>query len=64
MIELIGESSESWQGAVESAVAEAAKTIRNIKNVQVKRMSADVTNGGIVDYKADVEIAFLVDGTS
>ena len=63
VIELVGESKQSWQEAVEMAVSEASKTIRNITGVHVKNMTANVANGAIVEYKADVEIAFPVEGT-
>lgn len=63
VVELVGESKQGWQQAVEGAVAEAAKTVRNITGVHVKNMTANVSNGNIVEYKADVEIAFAVDGT-
>lgn len=60
IIELLGESKTSWDDAVATAVAEAAKTVDNITGVRVKNMTANVENGKIVEYKADVEIAFAV----
>lgn len=59
--ELVGQSKESWQDAVASAVREAAKTVRNITGVEVYNMTADVANGEIVEYKANVKIAFAVE---
>ncbi|MDI3281384.1 MAG: dodecin family protein [Bacillota bacterium] len=63
VIELVGESPTSWQDAVENAVAQAAKTVRNITGVEVTNMTANVRDGKIVEYKADVQVAFAVDGT-
>jgi flavin-binding protein dodecin len=60
IIELIGSSPTSWEDAVKSALAEAAKTIENIKSVYVKRCNAKVENNKIVEYRANVKIAFLV----
>lgn len=63
IIELLGESKTSWDDAVATAVAEAARTVDNITGVRVKNMTANVEDGKIVEYKADVEVAFAVRGT-
>ncbi|MCG0275009.1 MAG: dodecin family protein [Thermosediminibacteraceae bacterium] len=64
IIEVVGESKNSWQEAVENAVRDASKTIRNITGVEVRNQTANVRDGKIVEYKADVAIAFKVDGTT
>ncbi len=61
IIELIGSSPEGWREATQNAVDEAAKTVRNIKSVHVKRCNAKVENNKIVEYRAVVKIAFVVD---
>jgi len=61
VIELVGQSKVSWQDAVEQAVKEAAKTVRHITGVEVLNWTGDIENGEIVDYKADVQIAFVVE---
>ena len=61
VIELVGQSKESWQDAVAPAVREAAKTVRNITGVEVLNWTGDIENGEIVDYKADVQVAFVVE---
>jgi flavin-binding protein dodecin len=63
VVELVGESCNSWQEAVENAVIDANKTLRNITGVEVLNNTANVKDGKIVEYKADVAIAFKVDGT-
>ena len=60
VIELIGSSPKSWEEATKNALAEAAKTIKNIKSVYVKRCNAKVENNKIVEYRAVVKIAFVV----
>ena len=60
IIELVGISPNSWSEAAQNAVTEAAKTIKNIKGVHVKRCTAKVKNNKIVEYNADVKIAFIV----
>ncbi len=61
VLELVGESTKDWTDAVQNAVAEAAKTVRNITGVEVYNMTANVENGKIVEYKANVKVAFAVD---
>ncbi|MCL4515122.1 MAG: dodecin family protein [Firmicutes bacterium] len=62
VIEVLGESTEGWQEAVENAVHEATRTIHNISGVEVLNLTANVKEDQIVEYKADVQIAFAVDG--
>jgi hypothetical protein len=61
IIELIGTSPDGWNEAVQNAVTEAAKTVKNIKGVHVKRCTAKVEDNKIVEYNADVKIAFIVE---
>ena len=60
IIELIGSSPNGWSEAAQNAVTEAAKTVKNIKGVHVKRCTAKVKDNKIVEYHADVKIAFIV----
>ena len=60
IIELIGSSPDGWTEAVQNAVSEAAKTVKNIKGVHVKRCTAKVEANKIVEYNANVKIAFIV----
>jgi len=60
IIELIGSSEKSWDDAVRAAVAEAAKTVRGIRGVDVRDWTARVKEGRIVEYRANVKIAFGV----
>ncbi len=61
VIELIGSSPTNWEDAVKNALAEAAKTVKNIKSIHVKRCNAKVQNNKIVEYRAVVKIAFIVE---
>ena len=61
ILELIGSSPDGWNEAAQNAVSEAAKTVKNIKGVHVKRCTAKVKNNKIVEYNANVKIAFIVE---
>lgn len=60
VIELVGTSRQNWTDAVDNAVMEAAKTIDDILGVEVTNFTANIDNGRIAEYKADVKIAFHV----
>ena len=65
VIELVGSSPTSFSDAVRNAVSTAAKTIRNIRGVEVLSSTADVdSSGALSNYKVDCKIAFLVDAGS
>jgi flavin-binding protein dodecin len=61
IIELIGSSPIGWSEAAQNAVTEAAKTVKNVKGVHVKRCTAKVKDNKIVEYRANVKIAFIVE---
>ncbi len=61
IVELIGSSPNGWEEAARNAVKETAKTIRNIKGVAVKQYTAKVKENKIVEYRAIVKIAFVVE---
>ncbi len=57
VMEMVGESTEGWRSAVQSAVNEAAKSVKDIVGVEVVNFTANVENGKVVEYKANVKIA-------
>ena len=60
IIELIGTSSKSWEDAANTAVEEAAETIKDITGLEVVSQTARVENGKISEYRATVKAAFKV----
>ena len=60
IIKVLGTSEESWQDAAREAVEDASETIDDIHGIEVEDWTADVSDGGITEYKATVEIAFPV----
>ncbi len=61
VIELVSDSEESWEDAVRGAVAEASRTVRGITGVEVINLTAQVDEGRIKTYRANVNVAFLVE---
>lgn len=61
VMELVGESHTNWRDAVQNAVKEASKSARNITGVEVYNLTANVDNGQMVEYKANVKVAYKDD---
>ncbi len=58
VVEVIGESESSWKSAVQNAVKDASRRFDNITGVEVYNLTADVVDGDLVDFKANVKIAY------
>lgn len=61
VLELMTESEKGWEDAAQMAVAEAAKTVRNIRSIYVKEFNAVVENDKIVRYRVDAKVSFAVE---
>ncbi len=57
-VEYIGESHKGWEDAVKNAVDDAVKSYGNVTGVEVYNLTADVHESRIVDYKANLKIAY------
>jgi flavin-binding protein dodecin len=62
VIELVGNSTKSWEDAANQAVDTAAKTLRGLTGADVTGMTAVIKNGKIVEYRATVKVAFMIEG--
>ena len=61
--EVVGTSPVSWSDAARQAVATAARTVRNIREIEVVKSSAKVENGEIVEYRVELKLHFEYEGT-
>jgi flavin-binding protein dodecin len=61
VVELMGQSTVSWEDAVKQVVDEASKTIRNIRSVYVKHFMAEVHEDGTLHYRVDCKLTFKVE---
>lgn len=62
VIELVGNSKKSWEDAANQAVMTAAKTLRGLTGADVVGMTAVIKEGKIIEYRATVKIAFMIEG--
>lgn len=62
VIEVMSNSTKSWEDAAQVAVAEASKTLHNIKSIYVKEHSATVnSNNKITEYRITANLSFEVE---
>ncbi len=61
VIEVLANSSKSWEDATKKAVKHASKSVKNIKSVYINEQSAQVNDEGEVsDFRVNVKITFEV----
>ena len=63
VIEVLAEG-DSIEAAIESAVTEAAETVRGIKHVYVEGVQAIVEDDEVVKYRVNAKLTFVVEAKS
>ena len=58
VIEILGNSTISFEDAVKNVVSEASKTVKNIKSVYVKDMQVVVNNDKVTQYRVTTKVSF------
>lgn len=64
VIEVISQSDKGWEDAAQRAVADAARSLQNIKSIWVKNFEAVVRDNRIVEYRVNANITFEVEAES
>ena len=62
VIELVGTSSESFEGAGAAAVKQAAQSLRDLRIAEVDELDVQIENGSIMAYRAKVKVSFKYEG--
>jgi len=60
-IELVGSSPDSIEDAVKTAVARAAKTIRNMRWFEVKETRGHIEDGKIAHWQVTITVGFTLE---
>jgi hypothetical protein len=60
--EVIGTSTVSWEDAASSAVAAAAKSLRDLRIAEVSKLDMKIEDGKVVAYRARVSLSFKYEG--
>lgn len=61
VIELVGNSTESWEQAAQNALDDADETLEHLSGVEIASQTAEVEDGQISRYKTSVRLAFELD---
>lgn len=58
VIEVLGNSSISFEDAVKNIINEASKSVKNIKSVYVKEMQVTVNDNQISEFRVNAKVCF------
>ena len=60
VIEVLGNSTVSFEDAVKNVIKEASKSVKNIESVYVKHMYVEVKNNAITEYRINTKVTFKI----
>ena len=58
VIEVLGNSTVSFEDAVQNVITDVSKTVKNIKSVYVQDMQVTVKNNKIAEYRVNAKVSF------
>ncbi|MCX2720765.1 dodecin family protein [Lentiprolixibacter aurantiacus] len=58
VVEILGNSTVSFEDAVQNVVTEASKTLKDIRSVYVQDMQVTVTDNAISEYRVNTKVCF------
>jgi flavin-binding protein dodecin len=61
VIEVLAESSKSWEDAANVAVLKATESLHGIKSIYIQEFEAQVEDGKIAKYRINAKISFALD---
>lgn len=64
VIEIIAQSEKGWEAAAQTAIDEAAKSVRHIKSIYIQDFQAEVEGNAIIQYRVNAKISFQVNKSS
>lgn len=59
--EISSTSKTSFEDAVQSGVARASQTLRNVRSAWIKEQQIRIENGKIAEYQVNLMITFVLD---
>jgi hypothetical protein len=60
VIEVLGNSTVSFEDAVKNVIKEASQSVKNIQSVYVKHMYVEVKNNAITEYRVNTKVTFKI----
>jgi flavin-binding protein dodecin len=59
--EISSTSQKSFEDAVDTGVARANKTLRNVRSAWIKEQRVDIRDGKIAEYQVNMMVTFVLD---
>ena len=59
--EIIAGSKKSFQDAVETGIARATKTLKNVEGAWIQDQKIDVEDGKIAAYRVNMKVTFVLE---
>ena len=60
VIEILSNSSESWEDATAKGIEKASSSVKNIKSAFVQSQSVTVKDGKVDEYRVNIKLTFEV----
>jgi dodecin len=62
VITIIGSSPESWEKAAAAAIAQASKSLQDLRIAEVEELDMQLGEGKILAYRAKIKVSFRYHG--
>jgi flavin-binding protein dodecin len=59
--EISSTSTKSFEDAIQSGIARATKTLRNVRSSWIKEQRVDIRDGRIAEYQVNMMVTFILD---
>ena len=60
VVEILSNSTKSWEAATQNAVTRASKSIKGIRSAYVQEQSVVVSKGKVTEYRVNLKVSFEV----
>ncbi len=60
VIEIMSNSTKSWEDATKTAIIKASESISNIKSAYVQSQSVVVNKGKVKEFRVNLKVSFAV----
>lgn len=61
VIEVLSNSTVSWEDATKKAVEKASKSVKHIRSVYVQEQSASVKDGNVTEFRVNLKLTFEIE---
>jgi flavin-binding protein dodecin len=61
ILDLVGSSEDSIEGAIQNAISRASKTVREMKWLEVKSVRGHIEKGTVRHYQVELRVGFTLE---